>query len=510
MTRLIRRIALLVPLSLLLPWMSACSEEATEVTEKMPAPASTQEVATETPAATEAAAAAGSSEPLDVVARVGDQPITFYEINTMINSAAIVGLSMPELGSPERDTVRITLLDKLISANLLYLDAVQKGVDQDPDYQQAVGRFRDAILANLYRSKYLVGDVDVTEQEVDDYYQANISPETELTDELRAGIEASIRKNRVKQRTATMRERLREGHKVAINVTDLDPGDDQVRSDDDVVAELDGVPITWSEVRPSLQRAHTMKSVPSRIEALEHLIDTRIMSQKAKEVGLEQDPVYQARFGEFSKTRLINIHRGQLLESWEPTDEQIREYYEANKDRIIVKEVRKLQMLVVESEEEAKQLKQQIEANEITFHKAVADHSIIPDAKKTLGQIGWVTEGTGYPELDEVTFLLEAGEIGGPVKSPAGWHIVRVLDQRDSRHKNIADEETRKVTRRLYLDEKLDQYVINLRKENYKVEINEDMLQKLSQQEVDWYQEMLKKAQKSPEEVIEQIKGLQK
>ena len=34
-------------------------------------------------------------EPLDVIARVGDQTITFTEINTMINSAAIVGLSMP-------------------------------------------------------------------------------------------------------------------------------------------------------------------------------------------------------------------------------------------------------------------------------------------------------------------------------------------------------------------------------------------------------------------------------
>jgi len=42
------------------------------------------------------------------------------------------------------------------------------------------------------------------------------------------------------------------------------------------------------------------------------------------------------------------------------------------------------------------------------------------------------------------------------------------------------------------------------------VEINEGMLQKLSQQEIDWYQEMLEKAQKSPEEVMEQIERLRK
>ncbi|MEN8207307.1 MAG: peptidylprolyl isomerase, partial [Pseudomonadota bacterium] len=140
----------------------------------------------------------------------------------------------------------------------------------------------------------------------------------------------------------------------------------------------------------------------------------------------------------------------------------------------------------------------------------VADHSTVPDAKKTLGQIGWVTEGSGFPELDEVTFLLEAGEIGGPVQSPAGWHLVRVLDQRDAQHKNIAAEQTRKKARRLYLEDQLNQYVINLRKESFPVEIDDTMMSKLSQQEIDWYQEMMEKAQKSPEEVFEDIKRLQK
>ena len=38
------------------------------------------------------------------------------------------------------------------------------------------------------------------------------------------------------------------------------------------------------------------------------------------------------------------------------------------------------------------------------------------------------------------------------------------------------------------------------------IEIEEEMFSKLSQQEVNWYQEMLEKAQKSPEEGIEEIK----
>ena len=494
MKHLIKVIILTLTFTTILPWLGACSEGAS-ATAEAGKPAAKPE--------------AGIKQPADTIARVGDQVITFNEINTMINSSPIVGLSMPELGSPERDVVRITLLDKMISANLIYLDALDQGVDKDPEYQQTIEGFRDAILANLYRSRHLVGTVEVTEQEIQDFYENNIVEGTELTEELTAGIEATIRKDRVKQRTKTMRERLREGHESSIVVSDLDPADDQVRSDDDVMAKLDGVPITWGEVRSSLQRAHMMRSTQQRIEAIEQIIDNRLMAQKAREVGLEKNPVYLARVGEFSKTRLINIHRGRLLDSWEPAAEELRAYYDGNKDSIVVKEVRKVQMLVVESEQEAAELKKKIEAGHVTFHKAVADHSTVADAAKTLGQIGWVSEGSGFPELDKETFMLEPNEIGGPVKSPAGWHLVRVLDQRDALHTDIADEQTQNKARRLYLDDKLDQYVIDLRTKKYAVEIYEETINKLAQQEVDWYQEMLQKAQKSPEEVIEEIKKLQ-
>ena len=47
----------------------------------------------------------------------------------MLNSSAMVGLSIPALGTPRRNQVIYTLLDKVISANLLYLDAKKNGAD---------------------------------------------------------------------------------------------------------------------------------------------------------------------------------------------------------------------------------------------------------------------------------------------------------------------------------------------------------------------------------------------
>ena len=121
--------------------------------------------------------AAAVGEPLnDVIARVGDQPITYSELNTLLNSSAIVGLSVPALGTPERNRVRITLLDKAVSANLLYLDALKQGVDKDPVYVRDMERFTDGVLGGLYRQKQLVGDIEVSEAEVQEFFENSVCP----------------------------------------------------------------------------------------------------------------------------------------------------------------------------------------------------------------------------------------------------------------------------------------------------------------------------------------------
>ncbi len=122
------------------------------------------------PTAAPMSQAATAEEFTDVVATVEAEEITFSLLNTMLNSSAMVGLSIPALGTPERNQTIITLLDKAISANLLYLDALQKGVDQQPVYQQDIRRFEEAVLASLYRSKILYGDIQVSEEEVQESF----------------------------------------------------------------------------------------------------------------------------------------------------------------------------------------------------------------------------------------------------------------------------------------------------------------------------------------------------
>ena len=81
---------------------------------------------------------------------------------------------------------------------------------------------------------------------------------------------------------------------------------------------------------------------------------------------------------------------------------------------------------------------------------------------------------------------------------------------KDAYRADIEDGGTQQATRRLIFDEKLDAYVINLRENEFPVEIYDDTLNKLAQQEVDWFVEISKTQELSPEEVKAQIEKLRK
>jgi len=454
---------------------------------------------------------ASAEELGDVIARVEDQAITFSQINTMLNSSAVVGLSIPALGTPERDKVRILLLDRIVSAYLIYLDALKQGVDKDPGYQQELKRFSDSLLAGSYRRQHMVGDISVSDEEIRDFHETSVMPGTEMSEELRTQIESSLRNYKLQQRLVDARKTLREGIEVIVYEENISSTGDAERADSAVVARVDGADITWGEVKQQLIAADKgvmMVDIlamddDARLPALQHEIDLHIMTRKAREEGLERDPVYLARFEEFRKTRLINTHRAALTEKMMPSEEELKAYYEENIDTIAVPEFRKVQEVVVPTKEAALEVKGKVEAGEITMYQAAKDYSIAPGAKQNLGEIGWVTDGKPLPAMNEVIFTLEPGEYGGPVETPAGWHIVTVQDVKDAEYTYFDKERTRTVTLRKYIHEKLDEYVINLRQNEFKVEVYEDNLIRLAQAEADMIKQLVEKS-KEPGSITEQ------
>ena len=447
----------------------------------------------------------------DVIARVGDQAITWAEINTMLNSSAVVGVSIPAVGTSERDQTLILLLDRFISANLIYLDALKEGSDQTATYRRDVERFENAMLAGLYRRHVMVGDVQVTDQEIDDYYKENAPAGEELSADERLGIKMKLRRQKMKAQLAEARRHVRDGVDVVVYDKVLDPARDGTRQDSTVVAEIDGKNLSWGEVKERVLAAGkaAVKMDPlamvedAREKELQGQIDLRIMAQKARAAGLDQDRMYQVRVSEYRKTHLINLHRREILAAMESGKQELEQYYEANKQRFVQPEARKVQMIVVKQEQEAKDLKEKIEAGQMTMYQAAQKFSIAPKAKEDLGEIGWVKKGVALPALDKAIFELGPGEVGGPVETPAGWHLVTVQDVQEPKYDDYDDATTQKLTRREYLKDRLNAYTVDLRNNDFPVEVYQDVIVQLSQREADAVAKLAKEATQ-PGSVTEQ------
>jgi peptidyl-prolyl cis-trans isomerase C len=441
--------------------------------------------------------------PADAVARVGDEVITYSQLNSLINSSAMVGISVPEIGTPERKQFMLGLLDNIINANLIYLDARAKGIDRLTSYTEDVSRFEDAMLASMYKSAVMIGDVKVGETEVLHYYNTQTSKEAELDDTMKMMIEAMIRQKKLDELNATMRDRLRENVAVVVNEKVLSVEHDKKRSDAEVVATYNKHRISWSQVKDLMRvdRQHPMMTTyyvdndSERRNRLEQYIDNAIMTMKGRATEMDKDPVYIKRMAEYRKARLINEHRNGLIHSWNPSDDELKAFYADNMNNFVVPEKRKVQMVVVKTREEAEAIKQQIDANEITMYQAAQQYSTDPELKRTLGDMGWVSQGDGFEGLDEVIFNLEPEVISEPVESPAGWHLIKVLDVVAGEHDNLDDLRTRQLVFKAYMKRKFDDYVDDLRENHYEVAVYNDELDRRFQNEADFIAEQNRNAE---------------
>jgi parvulin-like peptidyl-prolyl isomerase len=472
----------------------------------------------EEPAEKTGNASAQQTKAEGVVAKVGDELITFNQLNTMLNSSAMVGLSIPALGTPKRSQVMLTLLDKVISANLLYLDAKKNGADRLTKYVSDMKKFEDAVLVTMYKSKVMIGDVPVTEDEVMAFYKSSISPETELTDDVKVAIEAKIRKHRFTELNKSLRERLRAGTEITIDEDMLSTASDVKRTDADVVASIADKRITWGDVKVQMRGADYRATLAEfyvdndeeRLARLQEYIDNTLMADKAIAAGMKKDPEFIQRTAEYRKTHLINVYRNTLVKQWQPSEDELKTFFVENMDKISVPETRKVQMVVVKTKEEAESIKAEIDSGKITMFQAAQQYSIDPNAKRTLGEMGWVSQGTGFKELDDFTFNHELEVVSEPVESPAGWHLIKILDVNDAQYQNFDDPQVSRLTLRLYMKKKFNDYVIDLRKNHFEVAVYQDELNRQFQKEADYIAALNVKAKEKGSITEQRMEDMQK
>jgi foldase protein PrsA len=108
------------------------------------------------------------------------------------------------------------------------------------------------------------------------------------------------------------------------------------------------------------------------------------------------------------------------------TAEDVKSYYDNNTDQFKSPESRAVAHILVQTKKEADDVYRKLQEG-ADFGELAKELSLDDASAENGGQLT-DERGTFVPEFEKVAFALETGEIGKPVKSQFGWHVITALE----------------------------------------------------------------------------------
>lgn len=125
--------------------------------------------------------------------------------------------------------------------------------------------------------------------------------------------------------------------------------------------------------------------------------------------------------------KLVLAHLSSLAS--EPSLEEIKSYYDNNKEQFKQLEAAHLRQVVLDSENNARRIVEALKEGK-KFENLARQFSIAPEGQNG-GDLGWIEKGT--LDIFDNAFKMSRGQTSQVLKSPYGFHIIRVIDKRRER-----------------------------------------------------------------------------
>ena len=200
------------------------------------------------------------------------------------------------------------------------------------------------------------------------------------------------------------------------------------------VAIVNGKPVPKARVDALMAQA-TSQGQPVTPELESQVRDEVVLRemfvQEAERQGLPASANYKSQMELARQSILIRELFTDYQKKHPITDAEIKAEYEKFKAQAGGSEYRASHILV-ENEDEAKALIVQINGG-ASFEELAKKHSKDPGSGEKGGDLDWAGESSYVPEFSQAMVKLKKGEMtAAPVKSQFGWHVIKVVDVRES------------------------------------------------------------------------------
>jgi len=163
-------------------------------------------------------------------------------------------------------------------------------------------------------------------------------------------------------------------------------------------------------------------------EVLKEIIEQQMLWHEARRLGLERDPAVQRQIQEATRQILTReLFNREIRRKAFPTDEQVRRYYAEHPAEFGTPERQGERHILVPTQEEATAVLAELRAMK-DFDAVAKGSSREPEGREERA-VQSFTRGQRDAETERVAFGLKVGETGGPVRTPQGYLLIKVVSR---------------------------------------------------------------------------------
>jgi peptidyl-prolyl cis-trans isomerase C len=172
-----------------------------------------------------------------------------------------------------------------------------------------------------------------------------------------------------------------------------------------------------------------------RKKILDEVVSFLLFSEAAKTEGIDKDPAIKTRL-DYTQTEYLarEYFRRFLAKSPQVSEDDLQAFYKSHINEFKPPEEIKARHIVVKTEAQANKVLDELKtgqdfaelAKKYSIDPAAANGGklVLPDGRE------WLPKGSFEKSFEFTLFKIPKGEVGGPVKTQFGWHILKVDDRR--------------------------------------------------------------------------------
>jgi len=163
---------------------------------------------------------------------------------------------------------------------------------------------------------------------------------------------------------------------------------------------------------------------------LDRLMRRELLVQEAAKRKIDEQPEVAEQIAAFrNELMLRTLVQKEIGAKITVEDKDVQEYFQSHADEFSGDTIRARHILV-ETEDEAKQVLERVTAKKEAFEDVARSTSRDTFTAPKGGDLDYMGREQMVPEFAKAAFALKVGEVSGPVKTPFGYHVIKLVDRK--------------------------------------------------------------------------------